>query len=135
MKKFYLDMAFISDYKGGQEREQRTRYTLTGERCKADNVPYNKGTDCLHYQIKSARATVCKGLDLIGYINQEVATEFIYATQTDIAFIMSQTEYIEFCLTFGTVTRESEKNGGGEKIRLKSESKALLQWLTERAKE
>lgn len=135
MKRFLLDSAFVSDYKGGQEREQRVRYTLTGQRCRADNTPHDKGADCLHYQIKSARATVCKGLDLIGYIRQEVATEFIYATQTDIAYIMSREEYIEFCLTFGTITRESEKNGGGQKIRLKSESKALLVFLEERVRE
>ena len=126
-------MAFVSDYKGGQEREQRVRYTLTGEKHKADNVPHNRGADCLHYQIKSARATVCKGLDLIEYIRQDAATEFIYATKTDIAYIMSRDEYTEFCLTFGTITRESQKNGGGEKIRLKSESQTLLEWLRIRA--
>jgi hypothetical protein len=34
---------------------------------------------------------------------------------------------------FGTVTRESAANGGAEKIRLKSESTALLAYLAERA--
>lgn len=133
MKKFLLDTSFVSDYKGGQEREQRVRYTLTGQRCKADNTPHDKGADCLHYQIKSARATICKGLDLMEYIKQDAAREFIYATKTDTAYIMSREEYIEFCLTFGTITRESQKNGGGEKIRLKSESQSLLEWLKIRA--
>jgi hypothetical protein len=45
---------------------------------------------------------------------------------------MNRTEYIEFVEVFGTITRESEKNGGAEKIRLKSESLALLAYLAER---
>ena len=45
---------------------------------------------------------------------------------------MTKTEYIEFVEVFGTVTRESTANGGAEKIRLKSESLALLAYLAER---
>ena len=48
------------------------------------------------------------------------------------AYIMDKITYIAFIKAFGTVTRESEKNGGAEKIRLKSESKAMLEWLMER---
>ena len=135
MLKMFQCSDFVREYANdGQHKEQKTRYTLTGERVKADNIKHTDGTDCLHYQIKSARATVCKGLDLIGYLTRDRATEYIYATET-VLYIMSKTEYIEFCVAFGTVTRESDKNGGAVKIRLKSESKALLQWLEERARE
>ena len=46
---------------------------------------------------------------------------------------MNRAEYIEFCTAFGTATKESTKNGGADKIRLKSESKNLLAWLANRA--
>jgi hypothetical protein len=62
-----------------------------------------------------------------------MATEYIYGTNEGVAYVMSRTEYIEFVEVFGTVTRESTRNGGAEKIRLKSESVALLAYLEERA--
>lgn len=124
---------FVRQYKNnGQHSEQWFRYTLTGEYHKADNVAHDKGTDFEQYQIKSARATICKGLDLVAYIQTEKATEFAYVTENGIAYIMTKTEYIEFCQIFGTVTKESHQNGGKEKIRLKSESVALLTYLAER---
>jgi hypothetical protein len=46
---------------------------------------------------------------------------------------MSKIEYLEFCEKFTTVTRESSKNGGAEKMRLKSESKEMLEWLRAKA--
>ena len=85
------------------------------------------------YQVKSARATVCKGTDLVAYLATDMATEYAYVTLDGIAYIMTKTEYIEFVEVFGTVTRESSKNGGAEKIRLKSESTALLAYLEMRA--
>lgn len=130
MTKFFLANDYIRQYANhGQHSEQWVRYTLTGEYHKADNVAHNKGTDFAQYQIKSARATVCKGLDIEGYVATEIATEFIYATENGIAYVMTKEEYIEFVKIFGTVTRESKANGGKEKIRLKSESVALLEYL------
>lgn len=117
----------------GQNVEQSLRFKLTGRLEKADNVPHDKGADCMGYQIKSARATVCKGTDIVAYIRQDKATAYIYGAKNGIAYIMTVEEYIEFITVFGTVTRESSKNGGAEKIRLKSESKALLEYLEARA--
>ena len=134
MRKFIIHDTIKRQYKNnGQYIEQLVRYALTGQVLKADNIAYDRGTDCLNYQIKSARATVCKGVDIIAYINAEKASLFLYVTKSLVAYEMNKAEYVLFCQTFGTVTRESEKNGGEPKIRLKSESKALLQWLTERA--
>ena len=134
MKKFYLATDFVREYaNNGQHMEQWTRYTLTGERAKADNLAHDKGADCLCYQIKSARATVCKGRDLVAYLAEDKATAYIYATADGIAYEMTRTEYIAFVAEFGTLTRESAKNGGAEKIRLKAEGKALLAYLAERA--
>jgi hypothetical protein len=134
MKHFYLNPNFVRQYKNnGQHMEQWTRFTLTGETAKADNLAHDQGADCLGYQIKSARATVCKGTDIRAYLATDCATEYIYATADGIAYVMTRVEYIEFVEMFGTVTRESTANGGAEKIRLKSESTALLAYLAERA--
>ena len=117
----------------GQHAEQVARYTLTGEICKADNKPFTAGGDCGDIQIKSARATVCKGTDIRAYLATDMATAYIYATADGVAYVMTRVEYIEFVEKFGTVTKESTANGGAEKIRLKSESSALLAYLAERA--
>lgn len=133
MTHFYLNPNFVRQYKNnGQHMEQWTRFTLTGETTKADNLAHDKGADCLGYQIKSARATVCKGTDIRAYLATDMATKYIYATADGIAYVMTRVEYIEFVEKFGTVTRESQANGGAEKIRLKSESLALLTYLAER---
>ena len=134
MTHFYLNPNFVRQYKNnGQHMEQWTRFTLTGENAKADNLPHDKGGDCLGYQIKSARATVCKGTDIRAYLATDMATAYIYATADGVAYVMTRIEYIEFVEKFGTVTKESTANGGAEKIRLKSESSALLAYLAERA--
>ena len=113
----------------GQHLEQVFRYNLTGKIEKADNIAHDKGTDLLHYSIKSARATVCKGTDLATYLATDLATEFVYITKNLVAYIMNRTEYTEFVNLFGTVTTESAKNGGHKKIRLGHESTKMTEWL------
>lgn len=118
----------------GQEAERVFRYTYTGELTKADNIKHTDGADCEDIQIKSARASVCKGTDIEAYLATDMAKRFAYVVKDFTrAYIMDRITYIAFVKTFGTVTRESEKNGGAEKIRLKSESRAMLEWLRERA--
>ena len=114
----------------GQEAERRFRFTMTGEIAKADNLAHNLGADCLHYQVKSARATVCRGTDIVAYLTTDKATEFAYVSaDLKTAYIMSKTEYIEFVIKFGTVTRESAKNGGHEKTRLIAEGREMRECL------
>jgi hypothetical protein len=132
MKTFNFN--YLNNYKNhGQNAEQSIRFTLTGEITKADNIPYTDGADILNYQIKSARATVCKGTDINAYLALDASTAYIYATKSGVAYIMTKAEYITFVNTFGTVTRESKANGGAEKIRLKDESKAMIEYLRARA--
>lgn len=134
MTTFTLASNFTRQYRNnGQHMEQWVRYTLTGETAKADNLEHDKGADCLGYQIKSARATVCKGTDIRAYLATDKATAYIYATLDGVAYEMTKTEYIEFVEMFGTVTTESTKNGGAKKIRLKHETPALLTYLAQRA--
>ena len=117
----------------GQDIEQSIRFELTGEICKADNLAHHLGGDCLNFQIKSARATVCKGTDLKAYLDMDAATAYIYGTLDGKGYVMSREEYELFCGEFATVTADSRKNGGELKLRLKHESKALLEWLEARA--
>lgn len=114
---------------GGQNKEQSVRFQLTGELVKADNIRYDLGADCLNYQIKSARATICKGTDLRAYLDKDAATAYIYVSNDNIAYVMTKAEYVEFCESFATVTTDSAKNGGNAKLRLKSEGKAMREWL------
>lgn len=123
-----------SEYKNnGQRLEQIARFNLTGELAKADNKKFTECGDCLGYQIKSARATICKGTDIAAHIENDAAVGYIYITAELVAYTMSKAEYLEFATEFATLTRESAKNGGAEKLRFKSESKALLEWLKARA--
>ena len=128
-----LKIEYLGNYANhGQDAEQSFRFAVTGQLEKADNLPHSLGGDCLDMQIKSARATVCKGLDLKAYLDLDGAKRFVYVTNDGMAYIMSRAEYELFCTEFATPTTESVKNGGQPKLRLKSESKALLEWLASR---
>lgn len=123
-----------SEYKNnGQRLEQIARFNLTGEIAKADNRKATECGDCNGYQIKSARATICKGENIAAHIENDAAIAYIYITAELIAYTMSKAEYLEFATEFATLTRESAKNGGATKMRFKSESKAMLEWLRVRA--
>ena len=111
----------------GQHLEQLYRYNMTGRLEKADN---REGADLDNIQIKSARATVCKGTDCKAYIENDIATVYAYVIKDGTkAYEMNKTEWIAFVEMFGTVTTESGKNNGGLKIRLKCESKAMIDYL------
>lgn len=114
----------------GQHFEQTYRFNKSGKICKADNRP---GADYEDIQIKSARATICKGTDLKSHIENDVARRYVYITKSLIAYEMNKAEYLEFTMIFATVTRESQKNGGALKMRLKSESREMIEWLKAKA--
>lgn len=129
----YFRFHYLNNYRNhGQDAEQSVRFTLTGEIAKADNLRYDLGADCLNYQIKSARATVCKGTDLNAYLDRDASTAYIYATADGIAYVMDRFEYTAFVDAFGTITADSAKNGGASKIRLRHETPAMLEWLASR---
>ena len=114
----------------GQHKEQVARFTLTGQICKADNLPHDCGGDIGNLQVKSSKATICKGTDLLSYLNEDGATAWGYVNaDASEMFVMDKVEWMAFCEAFGYVTYESEKNGGGAKMRLKAESKKMMAWL------
>ena len=121
-----------SSYKNsGQWKEQIARYNLTGKMLKADNIKATVKADCFNIQFKSSKATICKGTD-IQAVKEEVAEQFCYITNDLKGYFMDITEYIEFLESFSYITRDSKKNGGKQKIRLKAESKKLIKWLETR---
>ena len=114
----------------GQHAEQVMRFTLTGEIVKADNKPFTMGGDVFDIQIKSAKATVCKGTDLNAYLDLDGAKRYAYVTKDfSTAYIMDRNEWTDFVKDFGYITRESQKNGGREKIQLLDESKRMREWF------
>ena len=118
----------------GQHAEQVVRFTLTGKICKADNKPFTAGGDCGDIQIKSARATICHGTDIKAHIEMDAAKRYGYVNADfSIMYLMTPDEWFEFATLFGTKDRESRKNGGAVKMRLKAESKEMTEWLRARA--
>ena len=114
----------------GQHKEQAARFTLTGEIIKADNKPYYMGGDIGDLQVKSSKATICNGTNLKAHIANDGANRYGYVDDAcEIIYIMDSTEDIEFVEQVGYITKDSEKNGGAEKIRLKAESRKMIEWL------
>jgi hypothetical protein len=133
MKKINLVNGIRTYKNNGQHAEQMFRLTLTGEYVKADNKPFTMGGDCGIYQVKSARATICKGTDLDSHIAQDGAEMYAYVTADfSTAYIMNPAEYKDFVKGFGTVTKDSAKNGGAEKLRLGHETRAMRDYLAAR---
>ena len=114
----------------GQHAEQIFRFTLTGKIEKADNKPFTMGGDCGIYQVKSARATICKGTNIAEHIAKDGAKMYAYVNEDFTkAYIMTSSEYLEFATRFATVTTESAKNGGAVKTRFKNEGKEMKSYL------
>ena len=114
----------------GQHAEQTLRFKLTGRIWRADN---RQAPDVQGIQVKSARATICRGTDIADHVGHDTATAYAYVTSDfTTAYIMTPVEYVQFAQRFATVTRESTKNGGAIKTRLKHETTALLTYLAER---
>lgn len=114
----------------GQHAEQVVKYTFTGKVYKADNTPFWIDADFMDIQIKSARATVCNTTDINNHLSHDKANRYGYVIKDfSKMVIMNKQEYLNFVLEFGSIERASQKNGGNLKIRLKSESKVMLEWL------
>ena len=107
-----------------------------GENPKADNK--RGGADIVisgkAYQIKSNRATLCRGLN-IDNIRAEYATAdgFIFADiETRALYFMNTNEFIKFARIFAEASKESTKNGGAEKLRLNRNFKGQRAYLDAR---
>ena len=113
----------------GQHAEQVARFTLTGEIVKADNKPFTAGADILDIQVKSARATVCKGLDIRAHVALDVAKCYGYViADCSKMYIMTPDEWIEFVDRFATATVDSSKEHNPI-LKLPHENKDVKRWL------
>ena len=125
----------------GQHAEQTLAYALTGEIRAHDNVPFDKGSDIpeYHMSVKSSKASLmsgnrCESQTKEGIIAELIAksasTCFAYVVADfSVAYVMNGNEFAEFCTEFGSLTRESTKNGGKAKVQLRAESAKTLAWF------
>lgn len=135
----------VSEYRNhGQACEQSLAYALTGEMRSHDHVAFDMGSDIPEYamSVKSARFTLASANVLGGecladmlndYFERVASSVFAYVTNDMAVYMMDCNEFREFLERFAFLDRESEKNGGGYKVRAKSESKAMLKWFASHA--
>lgn len=146
-KKTLKEMPWEREYaNNGQHAQQKVCYTLTGKHQKADNKPFTAGGDVGTMQVKSARATICKGSDIKAHVALDGATCYGYVTKGfDTLYVMTPSEYIEFVSRFAYVDHDSTtarkssnghggSNGGGAKLKLRTcaENKEMYKWFEER---
>lgn len=127
----------------GNHAEQCLTYMLTGELRTHDHIRYDKGSDIpeFHMSVKSAKFTLmsgnlCESQDFDGIVEeffQKTASEqFAYITQDMVAYIMTATEFREFVYNFCRLERESSQNGGRYKVKMRMESKKVIEFLKTR---
>ena len=129
----------------GINKEQCLDFHLNGRHGKHDNLRWYEGSDLPEQKmsVKSARFSLTAGGQLRGESLEEMLTDFFarvaserfaYVTETYTVYEMNATEFREFVLTFGTIEKDSSKNGGRKKIKAKSESQKMIEWFEMRAR-
>ena len=125
--------------------EENLDFMLNGHISGKDSLPFDMASDVEHdgigYSVKSDHFTLVSarlvpGNDMAeildAYFARVHSTRWAYVGRNDVAYIMDMGEFREFLEAFGTLERESQKNGGGLKVRCRAESRKMLDWLTER---
>lgn len=129
-------------HNAGINAEQSLRYFLHGYTTAHDSRRFDEASDIDNISVKSARFTLVQGGLLNGselepmvddYFSRVHSTEFAYVARDFTVYMMNAEEFREFLMTFCTVERDSYKNGGKLKVRARSESKRMVEWLNERA--
>lgn len=129
-------------HNAGINAEQSLRYFLHGYTTAHDSRRFDEASDIDNISVKSAHFTLVQGGLLNGselepmvddYFSRVHSTEFAYVARDFTVYMMNAEEFREFLMTFGTVERDSYKNGGKLKVRARSESKRMVEWLNERA--
>lgn len=129
-------------HNAGINAEQSLRYFLHGYTTAHDSRRFDEASDIDNISVKSAHFTLVQGGLLNGselepmvndYFSRVHSTEFAYVDRCFIVHMMNAEEFREFLMAFCTVERDSYKNGGKLKVRARSESKKMMNWLNERA--
>lgn len=127
----------------GDAREWAVCARLGVERTAHDAQAYDKASDVEAnghgYSVKASGATLmsgnlCNGLEDFEAIwnlfaDNTHSDRFVYVAINWKAYEMSLAEFGEFVHQFGRCERESSKNGGAMKIRLRKESSKMVTWL------
>lgn len=142
MKKITIKTIDRQYKNNGAHLQQCADFTLTHQIRKADNVPFDKGSDIpeLAMSVKSSRFTLAS--TLIGEsLEEKVADffarvhsqEFLYVTAENDGYIMSRNEFQDFIFNFCAIQVSSSKNGGKKVVRCGRENKKMLEYLGARA--
>lgn len=143
----------IANYKpadvrnAGIAREWADCASLGIERSAHDSTDYRSASDIMlnerHISVKASgftlmSGTMCEGEESFEgiwnvYKRNTHSNEWHYVTESYVVYAMNLGEFESFIRAFGRTERESEKNGGQMKIRLRKESKKMLEWLARRA--
>ena len=144
MKTFTITESVTMYSNFGQHAEQNLAYHLTGEIRRHDRVAYDKGSDIPEYNlsVKSSAftlmsGTACMAQDFNGIIDEyfsKVASKHIaYVTKNFNVFVMNLDEFKSFLYQFARLEKDSEKNGGRYKVKMRKETSAMCEWLMARA--
>lgn len=123
--------------KQADRKEDDFRYAMTGiVTHKHDSEEFSKGADVLDYSVKTSHASLpstLKGETIADKLNdmykRDYANKYVYISDNNDAYIMNKCEFTAFVTEFGRLERDSQKNGGGMKVRLLRESSRMLAWL------
>ena len=127
----------------GDNREWALCHYFGIERVKHDKTRYDKGSDVetgdLAISVKAAGFTLmhgnlCKGCNTFEgiwrrYYKRTHSNTWAYITKDWQCYIMDKKEFSKLIHTFCVINRESTKNGGHIKIKHRSETREMLEWL------
>ena len=137
----------INHKNAGIAREWALCHYYGVERVAHDAGKYDNDSDLnaagKHISVKASGFTLMSGAlcegreDFDGiwevYESHVHSDTFAYVTADFTVYEMNLAEFKVFVYTFARTERESEKNGGAMKIRLRKESLKMLKWLAARA--
>ena len=112
-----------------------------------DSKPYHIASDVeagdMHISVKASAFTLMSGTmtegrdnleDILAlYMERTHSNTVAYIAADFTAYLMNMVEFTKFVRTFCYVERDSEKNGGGYKVRCRKESGKMLRWLANMA--
>lgn len=129
----------------GDRAEENFDFFMNGKISGKDSKAYNIDSDVncngIGYSVKSnhfslVSAGLLKGetmAEMLDYYFATVHSDYaVYVDLENNAYIMNMKEFREMLETFATLERESQKNGGGLKIRCRAETKKMKVWLNVR---
>ena len=116
------------------------------KRVKHDSKAYNVASDIevgnRKISVKASKFSLMSGSLCEGYTTFEEiwklyetkchSNEWAYITKDYTAYFMNKAEFKDFVFQFCVTEKESEKNGGAVKIRCRTETQKMINWLQSR---